>query len=244
MQNYPNLKFPKAKWPKKLLQIPQVPKELYIRGLFPTIQSITSTNGADCQSSGKCIRPTSPDLKFLCVVGSRRYSAYGEQVCQDLIKGLAGHPVVIVSGLAYGIDSIAHKCALDAKLPTIAIPGSGLDDSVIYPQPHLGLAHQILEKGGCLLSEYPQYMHTQRWVFPRRNRIMVGLSDAVLIIEGEQKSGTMISARLGTEYNRDVLSVPGSIYSSHSDGPNSLLRLGATPVTSSEDILEALHLLA
>lgn len=217
LNEYPISKLPKESWPPELLEIPQPPEELYIRGKLPA-----------------------PEFVRLCVVGSRKYTPYGKETCEKLIGGLRGHPVTIVSGLALGIDAIAHQAALKAGLPAIAVPGSGLDTEVIYPRFNLGLARDILESGGCLLSELPPKEKAATWTFPQRNRIMAGLSKAVLIIEAEQKSGTLITSRLATEYNRDVLTVPGSIFSETSKGPLMLMRLGATPVSSSEDILEAL----
>ena len=203
----------------QLLEIPQAPKELYIVGKLPE------------------------DHIYVSVVGSRRYTDYGQRCCRELILGLRGKPVAIVSGLAYGIDEIAHHAAISAKLPTIAIPGSGLDLSALYPRGHTQLAEEILYNGGCLLSELDPLEKAAPWTFPQRNRIMAGISKAVLIIEAEEKSGTLITARLATEYNRDVLAVPGSIFSATSAGTNFLLRQGATPITCANDLLQALGLL-
>lgn len=217
LQNFPIKKIEKNNYPKSLLEIPQIPKQLYIRGDLPE-----------------------SDLVYLSVIGSRKYTAYGKEVCKKLIEGLKGFPICIVSGLALGIDSIAHESALNAELKTLAIPGSGLDENSIYPKSNIGLAKRILENDGCLLSEFELKQNATLWTFPQRNRIMAGISKAVLVIEAEEKSGTLITARLATEYNRDVLTVPGSIFSSTSSGPHMLIRLGATPVKNSEEILEAL----
>jgi len=179
-------------------------------------------------------------MKFLTVVGSRMYTSYGRQACESLIRGLAGYPIVIISGLALGIDGIAHQTALDAGLLTVAVPGSGLDDRVLYPAAHRTLAHKILDAGGALVSELAPMEKAQSWTFPRRNRIMVGLSHAVLVIEAEIKSGTLITARLAADYSRDVLAVPGPIQSSTSKGPHMLIKKGAALIDTSEDILEAL----
>lgn len=203
----------------QLLEIPQPPKELYIVGHLPNAHI------------------------YVSVVGSRKYTDYGQQCCRELILGLRGKSVAIVSGLAYGIDEIAHHAAISAKLPTIAIPGSGLDPSALYPRGHTQLAEEILYNGGCLLSELQPFEKAAPWTFPQRNRIMAGISRAVLVIEAEEKSGTLITARLATEYNRDVLSVPGSIFSAASVGTNFLLRQGATPITCANDLLQALGLL-
>lgn len=201
-----------------LSEIPDPPKVLHMRG------SLERTVGT----------------KFITVVGSRAYTSYGKSVCQSLIKSLAGYPVTIVSGLALGIDSIAHRAALDAGLPTIAFPGSGLDWKVLHPRQHKGLAEEILAAGGALISEFKNDTVGAVWTFPRRNRLKAGLSDMVIIIEAEEKSGTLITARLGTEYNKIVGAVPGSVLSPNSKGTNWLIRLGAVPITDATDILQEL----
>ncbi len=204
-------------FPKSLLEIPQPPKTLYIRGELPEENSI-----------------------FLSVVGSRGCTSYGKDVCEKLFAGLSGFPITIVSGLAMGIDTIAHKTALKNGLRTISFPGSGLEEKVLYPKTNINLSREIVESGGCLISEFePDFVATQ-WGFPMRNRLMVGMSKAVLIIEAAEKSGTLITARLATDYNRDVLAIPGSINSLNSKGTNRLIREGATPITSVKDLLEAL----
>jgi len=210
-------KLSKQYFPPKLLEIPDPPDKLYIRGELPNFEA-----------------------KILGVVGARRNTPYGKDVCEKLITSLRGKPVIIVSGLAVGIDTIAHKAALNAGLTTIAVPGSGLDDKVLYPSINRKFAKTIIEHNGCLLSEFePNFVSTQ-WAFPKRNRIMAGMSDAILIIEAERKSGTLITARLATEYNRDVFAVPGSIFQKNSEGPHLLLRIGATPITSPQDLHQAL----
>lgn len=207
-------------FPPLLKEIPDPPKKLYVRGELPDFEK----------------------NKFLCVVGGRKYTNYGKEVCEKLITGLRGQPVVIVSGLALGIDSIAHRAALSTGLKTIAVPGSGLSPEVLYPSAHRQLAEKIIEKGGALLSEFEPDFRAAPWSFPQRNRIMAGLSHAVLVIEAEKKSGTLITARLATEYNRDVFTIPGSVFSPNSEGPHLLLRLGATPITSVAELLDALGL--
>lgn len=190
-------------------------------------------------------RGTMPDFdKYRClaVVGARRHSDYGERVCRSLIRQLRGYPIMIISGLAVGIDSVAHEAALENNLLTVAIPGSGLEEHVIYPKTKLPLAREIIEKGGCLLSEYSSDEPTGPWVFPERNRVMAGLADAVLIIEATRQSGTSITARLALDYNKEVLAVPGSIFSPLSEGPHFLLQQGAIPCSSARDIVEALGL--
>ena len=202
--------------PKLLQEIPDPPKQLYIRGVFPAQEN----------------------LIFLTIVGSRKYTSYGRQVCQKLIRSLRGYPFVIVSGLALGIDSIAHETALDIGLLTVAIPGSGLSNEVLYPASNRQLAQKIIQSGGCLVSEFEPDFKATLWSFPKRNRIMAGISHAILVIESENISGTRITARLATEYNREVFAVPGSIFSEQSKGNNELIREGATPVTEIGDILE------
>lgn len=202
-------------FPPQLLEIPEPPKKLYLAGALPP-----------------------PDTIFLSVVGSRKYTSYGRDACASIIEGLAGQPIAIVSGLALGIDSIAHRAAIHAGLATIAVPGSGLHHSVLYPRAHLSLGEEIVEKGGALLSEFEPELAAAPWTFPQRNRIMAGLSRAVLIIEAEEKSGTLITARLATEYNRDVLVIPNGIFAQGSRGSNKLLKQGAYPITSAADILD------
>lgn len=179
-------------------------------------------------------------MKLLAVVGSRKYTSYGKQVVDYLIQGLRGHNIGIVSGLALGIDSLAHQAAINNGIYTLAIPGSGLDDKVIYPRQHQRLAHQILEAGGGLLSEFKPDFKATNWSFPQRNRLVCGISEATLIIEASEKSGTLITAKLTADYNRELLVVPGNIFSDNSKGVHQFLKLGATPVTTPEDILEVL----
>lgn len=209
---------PKEDFPPLLNEINDPPKSLRILGELPETE------------------------KYLAVVGSRKYSEYGKAICEKLIEGLSGYSITIVSGLALGIDSIGHKAALKAGLPTIAIPGSGLSEKVLYPSSHRNLAKEIIENGGCLISEFDDDHEAYPHDFPRRNRIVAGMSHATLIIEAELQSGTLITSKLATEYNRDVLTVPNSIFSKTSEGPHMLLRLGATPITSSADIISALGL--
>jgi DNA processing protein len=206
-------------YPELLHEIPEPPQQLRLEGALPP-----------------------PGHKLLAVVGTRKFSPYGREVCEELIAGLAGEPVSIVSGLALGIDSIAHRAALRAGLHTLAIPGSGLDRSVIHPRSHAPLADEIVEQGGGLLSEYDDLMPAGVWAFPRRNRIMAGMCHATLVIEATNKSGTLITSRLATEYNREVGAVPGPLHSPTSEGPHMLLRLGAAVIRDTNDILELLGL--
>ena len=204
-------------FPAKLGEIPQPPEALWLRGSLPSV-----------------------DTKLLAVVGSRALTRYGREACDMLIAGLAEYPISIVSGLALGADACAHKAALAAGLHTIAIPGSGLDDNCIGPRSNLGLAHKILDSDGALLSEHEPGYLAHPYDFPSRNRIMAGLADAVLVIEAGPKSGTLITARLATEYNRDLLCVPHRIGDPHGFGFTLFSRLGAVVVTEAKHILEAL----
>ncbi|HWP61305.1 MAG TPA: DNA-processing protein DprA [Candidatus Paceibacterota bacterium] len=206
-------------FPTLLREIPDAPKQLHVRGTLPSL-----------------------DKKWIAVVGARACTPYGKQAVDHLIGGLAGYPVVIVSGLAYGIDAEAHKAALKYGLQTVAVPGSGLNWDVLYPKANHGLAREILSAGGALLSEEKPDTRAADWTFPRRNRIMVGLSHATLVIEAKEKSGSLITAKLATEYNRDLLVVPGSIFSDSSRGTHQFLRLGAQAATSAADILQTLGL--
>ncbi|HEY4502270.1 MAG TPA: DNA-processing protein DprA [Candidatus Paceibacterota bacterium] len=208
-----------SEFPHLLSEIPDPPPVLFRRGNLPPSSAM-----------------------YLCVVGSRKSTSYGKEVCRSLIESLGGYNIVIVSGLALGTDALAHEVALDTGLKTVAIPGSGLGESVLYPRTNYRLAERILSEGGTLLSEFPEDHRARPENFPQRNRIMAGMSHAILIIEAELRSGTMITARLATEYNRDVLTIPGSIFSPMCEGPHSLIRLGATPVRNGDDILEALHI--
>lgn len=206
----------KDAYPKELLEIPSPPASLYVRGTWPL-----------------------PETIRLAVVGSRDLSPYGKEACHLLINGLKDHPISIVSGLALGTDTEAHEAALEAGLHAIAVPGSGLGDSVIYPKTNQPLAERILQAGGTLLSEHEETHTARKEDFPSRNRIMVGLSKAVLVIEAAARSGTLITARLTHEYNRDLLCVPHRITDPHGHGGHLFMTLGATPIRTSEDILEA-----
>ena len=207
----------KKEFPKALLEIPQPPENLWIIGKLPP-----------------------ENLICLCVVGSRKFTSYGKEACEKIITGLKGYPIVVVSGFAMGIDTIAHKKAMQVGLQTIVFPGSGLSAEAMYPKTNVRLMNEIVKNGGCLISEFEPDFKATQWSFPMRNRLMAGISKATLIIEAEERSGTLITARLTTEYNRDLLVVPGSIFSSNSKGTNRLLHQGATPVTCALDVLEAL----
>lgn len=203
-------------YPTLLHEIPQKPKLLHIWGSFP----LTS--------------------HYVSVVGTRRTTPYGIEMTQKIISGLAGQDITIVSGLALGIDTIAHNAALAAGLPTVAVVGSGLSPLVLYPARNKSLASSIVASNGCVISEYPHEMKATQWTFPERNRIVAGLSHATIVVEAPQKSGALITSRLATDYNRDVGAVPGSVFSDNTTGPHMLLKNGAALITSSDDVLAML----
>lgn len=215
----PIRELPAEEFPHQLMEIPQPPKQLFLRGSLP-----------------------SPELKLLTVVGSRKYTTYGKQAVAELIAGLKGYPIGIVSGLALGIDSLAHEAALAAGLYTLAVPGGGIADRALYPASHTKLAHRILAAGGGVMNEFAPDFKATKWSFPQRNRLVAGIAHATLLIEAAEKSGTLITARMAVDYNRELLVVPGSIFSSSSKGTHQFLKLGATPVTCSADILDVLNL--
>lgn len=205
--------------PKRLQSISQPPTKLYIRG-------------ADLHQLLR--QPT------LAVVGSRHISAYGAAVTTRLVSELARAGVVIISGLALGVDAIAHRAALDAGGLTVAVMPCGLDR--IYPASHQQLARRIVEQDGALISEYPPGEPPLKWTFIARNRLVSGLGDAVLITEAGEKSGTLHTARFALEQGKDVLAVPGEITSPTSVGTNRLIQTGAALVSSADDILNILGL--
>lgn len=208
---------PLRDFPELLREIPDKPKMLYIRGELPP-----------------------KNYKYLCVVGSRATSIYGRRVCQQLVAGLAGYPVAIVSGMALGLDSEAHKAAMDVGLPTIAVLPSSCDDASIYPSTNKPVAQRILARGGALISESKGPHKAAIYDFPKRNRISAGMCTASLIIEAGEKSGTLITARLALDYNREVLAIPHELGKETGAGVNRLIREGATLVRTADDILQAL----
>ncbi len=209
----------REEFPPELLELPDPPEQLWLRGA-----------------------PIPVRVARLAIVGSRALSSYGREACQTLVAGLAGYPIAIISGLALGADACAHRAALTAGLPVIAVPGSGLGDDALYPRANYALAQDILASGGTLLSEHEPSHKARVYDFPSRNRIMVGLADAVLVIEAGQKSGTLITARLASEYNRELLFVPHRIGDPHGFGAHLFLRLGAALAAEPRHILEALRI--
>ncbi len=205
-----------TEFPNCLRVIPSRPKELYLRGTL--------------------------DLAAPCVaiVGSRIPSTYGKQACQDIASGLARAGVCVVSGLAPGIDTISHKTALECGGQTIGVLGTGLDENSFFPKQNLDLAQEIVDTGGCLVSEYPAGFRATNYSFPQRNRIISGLSLAIVVIEAKEKSGSLLTAEWGRKQHKLVFAVPGSIYSANSKGCNRLLKNEAKACDSALDILNAL----
>ncbi len=211
--------WPYEDWPTLLKEIPDLPQKLKISGTPPPKEN-----------------------KLLAVVGSRDMTPYGKEVLETTIGWLRGAPVSIISGLALGVDAAAHRAALRNGLHTVAVPGSGLEERVIYPRNHENLAKEIVESGGALISEFDDNFRARPESFPKRNRIMAGMSHATLIIEAKDASGSLITGRLALEYNRDVGIIPGPIFSPQSQGTNRLLRDGAQAITEKADLYMLLGL--
>jgi len=207
-------------YPATLREIHNSPALLYLRG---KIEALSSDHA-------------------VAVVGTRKISTYGKQVTGKLASDLATAGVVIVSGLALGVDEQAHRAAVDANAATVAVLGSGIDDNSIYPPSNRLLARKIMEGRGALISELPLGAQPLKLHFPYRNRIIAGLSRGVIVVEADLKSGSLITAKQALEENRQVFAVPGSIYNQMSAGPNNLLKMGAQAVTEAADVLSALNL--
>jgi DNA processing protein len=203
-------------YPSLLMNIPDPPPVLYVKGeLLPR------------------------DEWALAVVGTRRATVYGREATRTLVNGLASGGVTIVSGLATGIDTQAHQVALDAGGRTVAVLGCGVD--ITYPAQNRKLAERIVGRG-ALVSEYPLGTRPEGGNFPRRNRIISGLSLGVLVVEGDKRSGALITADYAADQGREIFAVPGYISSRNSAGPNHLIQQGAKLVTTMGDILEELNL--
>lgn len=214
--------FALAEMPASLRHMPEPPKQLFIR---------TAQPGA---FEDLMRRPR------VAIVGSRKVTAYGQMVTEKFATELAAQGIVIVSGLAIGVDGIAHRAALAAGGLTMAVLPSSVES--VYPRSHAGLADRILQKHGALISEYPPGTPGLKHHFVERNRIVAGLSNLLLIAEAAERSGTLHTANFAMEQGIDVLVVPGSILSPTSVGTNNLLKTGATPVTCSNDVLHALDM--
>lgn len=203
------------RYPDRLRRIYDPPPLIYVRG--------------DLRSAEPAV----------AVVGSRRATATGRVVTERLAAGLAASGVTVVSGLARGIDAVAHRAALDAGGRTIAVLGCGLD--VIYPPEHSGLMEAITQQG-CIITEFPLGTPPLRHHFPQRNRIIAGLTLGVVVVEGDERSGALSTAGYALDEGREVMAVPGSVLNPLSRAPNGLLRQGATLVESAEDVLVAVGL--
>ena len=206
-------------YPPALANIPQSPPVLFVRGRHdPTVDPAVA------------------------VVGTRRVTPYGRQACEHFCEALAAAGVAIISGLARGIDAIAHRVALDRGTPTVAVLAGGIDQ--VYPRENAGLAERILEHG-CLVSEYPPGIRTRADYFPRRNRIIAGLARATLVVEAGETSGALHTANWAFEQQREVFAIPGSVFSRQSRGTNQLIREStAKLVATPEQLCEELNLLA
>ena len=212
------LKTTDKQYPKQLRVLKDAPKVLYYRGNLNTL-----------------------NYKYaVAVVGTRRCSQYGIETTEQITKDLARAGVTIVSGLARGIDTWAHKTALEYGALTIAVLGTGIDDKSMYPKQNLRLAHKIIEKNGLILSEYEKGTQGFPGNFPARNRIVATLSNATLVTEAPLKSGALITAEFAKKYNKKIYAVPGSIFSRLSSGTNYLLQKGASVAVDSEIILKDL----
>jgi DNA processing protein len=203
-------------YPVRLKEIDQPPPVLYVRGAL-----------------------TTEDSWAVAVVGTRRVSAYGRQVTEELASFLAANGVTVVSGLARGVDAIAHQSALKAGGRTIAVLGCGVDR--IYPPEHTQLAEKMIASG-ALLSDYASGTPPEASNFPPRNRIISGLSMAVVVVEAGETSGALITAQFAVDQGREVFAVPGNILAPQSKGTNRLIQQGAHPLLSARDVLEALNL--
>ncbi len=200
-------------YPSLLKNIAQPPLLLYLRGKLETLNNLC-----------------------FAVVGTRRPTEYGRRAVPFITDKLVKAGFTIVSGLAMGIDGLAHQSAVNNNSPTVAVLGGGINSYSIV-QEHQILAKEIIKKGGAIISEYPLDAHGSKTSFPQRNRIISGLSKGVLVVEADEKSGSLITAQWALDQNRDVFAVPGSIFSPRSQGPHNLLKQGAKLVNSADDIL-------
>ena len=205
-----------TRYPSRLREIDDAPPVLYVKGVWADV-----------------------DEWSVAVVGTRRATAYGRMAAQEFSRGLAVNGITVISGLARGVDTVSHRAALDAGGRTVAVLANGLD--TVYPPENRRLAEEIAERG-AVMSDYPLGTKPRAEFFPRRNRILSGVSLGTLVVEGDYDSGAMITARFAMEQNREVFAVPGSIFSAQSKGPFGLIKDGATPVANAEGIMEALNL--
>jgi len=186
------------------------------------------------------VRGVLEDRPSVAVVGTRRMTSYGRQCVAAIVPDLVRSGLSIISGLALGVDAEAHKTAIENEGYTVAILGTGVDDDSIYPRENFHLAQRILSQGGAVISEFPIGTDSRREHFPMRNRLIATLSAATLVIEASEESGSLITAKSALEENREVLAVPGPIWSEQSRGSNQLIKLGAKVCTMAADVLEAI----
>lgn len=206
-------------YPSLLKQITDPPWSLFVRGQLPQNSNQPSVG----------------------VVGTRRNTLYGKEACIKLSEEMARHEIVVVSGLALGIDSFAHQSVLNQDGLTIAVLGCGIDRPTIYPRSHENLSEKIIKSGGALVSEYPPGTQPTTYSFPARNRIIAGLTQGTLVIEAPVQSGALITARRALDYNREVMAVPHPISSINGAGGNELIKKGAALIASIDDICEVLN---
>lgn len=207
-------------YPFLLREIGSAPQQLFVRGNHQLLSATL----------------------LIAVVGTRKISDYGRQVIRTLVPPLVRSGAVIVSGLAYGVDSVAHEIALDHGGKCIAVLAGGVD--IIYPREHHGLAKKILNSGGAIISEHEPGTASLKQYFPARNRIISGLCRATIIIEAQEESGSLITAKFALEQNREVYAVPGSIFEENQRGTNRLIAEGAYPLLSAEALMSQLNLTA
>lgn len=216
MKKFEIVKSAQKKYPKLLKEIPDPPESIYFRGSLPD------------EAKPK-----------IAIVGTRKATRYGLESAKNLARDLSYSGVQIISGLAIGIDTAAHRGAIEGETPTFAVLGSGVDN--VQPTQNTRLAEKIIvEHGGGIISEYEPTYPASKKTFPERNRIVAGLCEATIVIEAPEKSGALITARLASEYNRDVGALPGETISINSLGTNALIKNGACLIRSSEDVLEML----
>ncbi len=191
---------------------------------------------------GLFVRGELNDQPAISIVGTRRNTSYGKRCIEAIVPDLVSAGFTIVSGMALGIDGLVHRAVLNAGGKTIAILGTGIDDAAIYPRAHTSLAHEIIESGGALISEFPPGTGSRKEHFPIRNRLIAGWSLATVVIEASTDSGSLITAKQALEANREVLAVPGSVWSDVSMGCNKLISAGARVCSSANDVLESLEI--
>jgi DNA processing protein len=178
--------------------------------------------------------------KQLAVIGSRRPTYYAKQIIEKIIPEICSSGLIITSGMAMGVDSLSHRQALDNEKPTIAVLGSGLGENILKKAFNYRLGQEIISKNGLLISEYPPNFQANKFTFPARNRIISGLSLGVLVIEAAEKSGTLITANYALDQNREIMAIPGNIFSQQSLGTNKLIKQGAELITSAKDVFKVL----